>query len=255
MTHIDSADAACRNCGTETNGKYCHACGQKSVVHRLTLGHLVSELPHAVFHVDRGFGITFTQLLRHPGETINNYLDGKRARYFNPLTFLVIWAGVSAFLYSQYPFNYVVGAAASMPPEIGAKYEAYLRGYYRYQSLLLVLYLPLLAGLTRLLFRNSGRVYGEHLVINAFMFAMLCAVNALMFPICVVAEAQGMFLRSMQAIAILMIIVQTRTWYQVFRPSGRAWTTALLVAVGMVIYLLFTFVAPNLIFSWVYMRL
>ncbi len=255
MTTIDVASENCRNCGADAHGKYCQVCGQKTAFHRLTLGHIVSELPHAIFHVDRGFGVTLVQLLRSPGKTINNYLDGKRASYFNPLTFLLIWTGVSAFLYSQYPFNYGVGAAASMPPEIGAKYDAFLRNFFRYQSLLLLLYLPFLAVITKLLFWKAGRAYGEHLVINAFMFAMLNALNVLMFAVGVIAETQAMFLRSMQVTAILMIAVQCRMWYQVFRATGGRLTTALLVLIGMLVFLLLTFAVPNLFFSKVYLQL
>ncbi len=66
---------------------------------RISLFHFISDLPHAIFHVDRGMLFNFVQLIKRPAASIQDYLDGHlRKRYFHPATHLVI-----ALL-----FNYVV---------------------------------------------------------------------------------------------------------------------------------------------------
>ena len=66
---------------------------------RISLLHFISDLPHAIFHVDRGILFNFVQLIKRPAASIHEYLDGhRRNKYFHPASYLVI-----ALL-----FNYIV---------------------------------------------------------------------------------------------------------------------------------------------------
>src|SRR4051794_15637510 len=66
----------CRNCGHKVHDKYCSFCGQKSTVGRISLGMLIRELPHAIFHVESGILYNFTNLFKRPGKAISEYLSG-----------------------------------------------------------------------------------------------------------------------------------------------------------------------------------
>jgi hypothetical protein len=58
---------------------------------RISLFHFIMDLPHAIFHVDRGILFNFVQLIKRPAESIQDYLDGLlRKSYFHPATYLVI---------------------------------------------------------------------------------------------------------------------------------------------------------------------
>jgi hypothetical protein len=48
------------------------------------------DLPHAIFHVDKGFLYNLLQLFKRPGEAIQDYLAGKRKNFFHPATYLVL---------------------------------------------------------------------------------------------------------------------------------------------------------------------
>ena len=48
------------------------------------------DLPHAVFHIDRGIIYNVNELFRRPGEAIRGYLAGKRKPFFHPASYLVI---------------------------------------------------------------------------------------------------------------------------------------------------------------------
>lgn len=80
----------CKNCGSTVQDKYCPHCGQKISVSRITLASLVRDLPHAVFHVDKGFLYNFTKLFRQPGRMINEYLAGRRRPFYHPASYLVV---------------------------------------------------------------------------------------------------------------------------------------------------------------------
>jgi hypothetical protein len=58
---------------------------------RISLLHFISDLPHAIFHVDRGILFNFVQLIKRPAASILEYLDGhRRKKYFHPASYLVI---------------------------------------------------------------------------------------------------------------------------------------------------------------------
>ena len=80
----------CKNCGTAVNDKYCPHCGQKAGVKRISLGDLLKDLPHAIFHVDNGILYNVHQLFKRPGAAINDYMNGKRKPFYHPASFLLI---------------------------------------------------------------------------------------------------------------------------------------------------------------------
>jgi hypothetical protein len=74
----------CLNCGTRLIGAHCHSCGQAGHVHR-TLGSIVHELAHGVFHFEGKIWRTLPMLILHPGELTRRYIAGERARFVSPL--------------------------------------------------------------------------------------------------------------------------------------------------------------------------
>lgn len=56
---------------------------------------LLHDLPHAVWHVDKGFFFNVVQLTRRPGYAVAEYIEGKRKNYLHPVSFmLVLLAGM-----------------------------------------------------------------------------------------------------------------------------------------------------------------
>lgn len=160
----------CLNCQTALHSPYCGQCGQSAKVHRFTLAGLAHDVPHAVFHVERGILPTVAGLLRRPGATINAYLDGQRVRYFNPLSLLVLCAGAYAALYSQ-PFLLSI-----LEPLIDARARGHITGLLawmtRWYSLLMMLGVPVLGALNWLFYRRHERNIAEHMVVMAYTNAV-----------------------------------------------------------------------------------
>jgi hypothetical protein len=84
------AGITCLNCGSQVEQSFCPACGQKATTGKITLGGLLKDLPHAVFHVDKGFLFNIVHLIKRPGPAIIDFLNGKRKAFFHPATFLVL---------------------------------------------------------------------------------------------------------------------------------------------------------------------
>lgn len=88
----------CKNCNAELQGAYCHTCGQKASVKRFTMRTVLHNLFHGIFHCDRSILYTCYALFTRPGKMIADYIAGRRIRYFNPFTMLVIMASIASVL-------------------------------------------------------------------------------------------------------------------------------------------------------------
>jgi hypothetical protein len=95
----------CLNCGETTIHNYCSHCGQKSDTKKIDWHYLVHDVPHSVFHLDKGFLPTLIGMIIRPGNVIKEYLDGKRVKYFRPLTYLFILGTIAGLIYLNAPIN------------------------------------------------------------------------------------------------------------------------------------------------------
>ena len=88
----------CQNCGATLQGPFCHACGQSGHVHR-TLGHVVEEFAHGVFHVESKGWRTLPMLVVNPGRLTREYIHGRRARYIAPLALFLFMVFLTFFTF------------------------------------------------------------------------------------------------------------------------------------------------------------
>ena len=212
----DAAARVCANCATPAIGDYCHACGQRIGVHRLTLPHFLHEIPHAIFHVDRGILVTLRALATRPGRMINDYLDGHRIRYFNPLSLLMLLAGICAYAYSNFPFDFSVQDGSIPRPfaEFNASMNKWIFVHY---SLFAVTVLPIQA-LFSLWFFKGRRSYGEHLAIHAYLTAFNCAINIVSLPVFMMANGTAIYQPLLMLNALVMIGYNFIATWAVFSP-------------------------------------
>lgn len=88
--------ATCLNCEAALTDKLCGRCGQPAATHRLTMRHLLHNIPHFIWRVDKGLFYTLRELLQRPGPMLPGYLRGQRARHFQPLSLLLV-TGIYGF--------------------------------------------------------------------------------------------------------------------------------------------------------------
>ncbi len=81
----------CLNCGNTYEKNFCNECGQKAV-RRFSIKGVLHDLPHSVFHVDKGIMKNVKSIL-HPQESVFGYIHGKRVSFFNPVLFFLLTLG------------------------------------------------------------------------------------------------------------------------------------------------------------------
>src|SRR5689334_15140870 len=149
----------CQNCGNEGYETYCGQCGQPLEVKRVTLHHLLHEVAHTFWHLEKGFLYTLRELATHPGTMQRKYLSGIRLRYQKPFPLFAISVTICALaLYFIY-----------LHAERQSDHYFYKHYYFMVQAAML----PFYALITYLLFKSRELYYAEALVMTVYMVGFM----------------------------------------------------------------------------------
>jgi hypothetical protein len=88
----------CLNCSKALHpeDQFCPACGQKAETHRLNFSHIIHDIIHYFTHADKSIFRLVWLLLKQPGTTVREYLQGMRKKYFPPVNFFLISVAIMA---------------------------------------------------------------------------------------------------------------------------------------------------------------
>ncbi len=95
---MDSETNYCKNCGHITHSAYCANCGQRSSVHKVTMRETFEDLADNLFSLSAPIVITIKSLITDPGKLLREYLEGKRKKYYKPISFFILTTAVYLFL-------------------------------------------------------------------------------------------------------------------------------------------------------------
>ncbi|HEV7348948.1 DUF3667 domain-containing protein [Telluribacter sp.] len=165
--------STCPNCGGDLQPefKYCAGCGQSAQVHRLDLHHIMHDMMHAVLHADKGIIHLTKAMLLAPGIVAREYVGGKRKKYFNPFSYLVITVAISAFLTAYF---HLMQADVQSPNPVSAMVT-------RHINLIFFVAVPISSFFTWLLFKRSGYNFAENLTFHAFLGGLRIVFFVLIF--------------------------------------------------------------------------
>ena len=158
---MDAAPAHCLNCDaplTPTQA-YCSVCGQKADTHRLTLHDIGHAVMHVFTHADHSVFALVRDLAIKPGRVARDYVDGKRRKYFNPFTFVLVVVGVASLVLAATKFvDFNQGSAAN---PVGNFLQRNL-------NLVIFMQLPLLSLYSMAFFRAEKLHFAEHLALASY---------------------------------------------------------------------------------------
>jgi hypothetical protein len=176
----------CANCNGTVETNFCPSCGQKSAIHRITVSHVVHEGLHSITHTDKGFLLLTKELITRPGIIAKEYIAGRRKRYFNPLSFIVISSALLAYVGSITGYMDKLTGAGSTRTGGGRIPSAEWREVFQIASdsgkwLTLLFIAPLFALLSWLFFIKKKYNYGENLVLHSFIFGEAALIRLIIF--------------------------------------------------------------------------
>ena len=185
----------CLNCATllTADDHYCPTCGQKTDTHRLSMRHIWHEVGHAITHADKGFFYTLKELLVNPGLVAREYVAGKRKKYYNPFSLLVIIMGIQLVAngvfrpYSQDTFGPETTSSIQQSQSKRAKFEKIMERRKKmgefvdhHTNVVLFVSTPFIAFVFWLFYRRKYN-YAEHLSTMAYINCFLCILTIILF--------------------------------------------------------------------------
>lgn len=184
----------CKNCDGRliTDAKYCSYCGARVIHNRLTIKNLWSDFSERFLNLENYLFRTFWDLFKKPEAVIGGYVSGIRKRYIYPagyFTFAVTLIGFTFFIQRKF-FNerweelfVKYNTSSDNNPASKAILETTSEvtlGILEYQSLILLLTIPVLAIISKIVFYNYKNYnFSEHLVIHIYAYSHYSIVISL----------------------------------------------------------------------------
>ena len=171
----------CKNCDQTYSGQFCNNCGQPADTHKLNLHFILHDIQHAFFHFDKGVLFTAKELFTRPGNSIREFIEGKRVKHFKPISLVIILATLYGVLRHLFHFSVLDKKAVS---EIqGVEYESLNEWISHHYYWIILLSIPMFSLASYLVFRKQGYNFIEHFVLNAYMASQRLILRIAIFPI------------------------------------------------------------------------
>lgn len=195
-------ETTCKNCttGLQPHFDYCPKCSQKAHLHRISMHEVAHEGVHYFTHADKGLLTLIRDLAKHSGMVAQEYINGRRKKYFSPLNFFLVASALNLFIINfdgMIALQPIEKVFPTLATETNPKLiQAYTHSYERYVhamefmgthgNLIAILMLPFVTFVFWLFYRKRGYNFTEHLVANMYasgfttlVFVAMAAVNLL----------------------------------------------------------------------------
>lgn len=177
----------CKNCEQSSSGNYCSNCGQKTNTVRLNWKYIQEEMKYTFLHINKGFLYTAKELFTRPGDTVREFIEGKRIQHYKPILLLFVLAGINGllmhffpaeeFVYNTQPTNSI---AASRQIELTNKIMGFMSKNYTLYELFM---LPIYALCSWLAFKKFGYNYIENIILNCYATSQRLMIGIFFFPL------------------------------------------------------------------------
>jgi hypothetical protein len=124
---------------------------------------------------------TFINLFKKPEDVIGSYINGTRKKYVNVISYYAIAitiSGLQFYILNKF-FPETLDLSSLAVNDAGAEFQQNNLAFIQeYQSILMMLYAPIYAAFSRLVFlKNKKFNYTEHLVIFMYVLAQISIVS------------------------------------------------------------------------------
>lgn len=228
----------CLNCGQEITGNYCSNCGQKKY-RRIDRKYIIEEAQYSLLHTNKGFLYSVKNILKNPGKTAREFIDGNRVNHYKPILLAFVLSGISAFIsikligiYKAMEHITVNGQAVNSPKMHEAM--SYVTSYNSFIALLMI---PFFAFLTKLVFNKWGHNYYEHVVMNAFFQSFYTIVYIIvLYPLMYLVKNDASWVLFLLGIAFLILPFLLIWFFKGFYIERKLSTIALRVIAMFLIF-------------------
>jgi hypothetical protein len=216
----------CQNCNTALQGKYCSNCGQSSETHKIDGHYLWHDVQHGLLHFDKGILFTTKELFTRPGNSVREFLEGKRVKHFQPISLVLVLAGIYGVLFHFFKINmfenYVVASGSGeRVGHINEAIEKMSEWIGQHYSILALLQIPIFTIGTYLCFKKSGYSFAEHLILNTFLIGQRLILHIITFPLYYISNGTPMLTSVDRIINLIGYALAIWTLIQLFKNQSK----------------------------------
>ncbi|RZJ67766.1 MAG: DUF3667 domain-containing protein [Flavobacterium sp.] len=174
----------CKNCNSNFEGNFCNNCGQKAKTERLNWRYISDEAKYVFLHFNGGLMYSVKALFTRPGDSIREFIEGKRVHHYKPILLLFVLAGIYGVLVHYVDFEaYVTTVPRSEEEKLAMEIQRkVITWFVDHYSLVEILQLPLYSICSYLAFRKWGYNFIEHVILNTFASAQRLVINIVLVP-------------------------------------------------------------------------
>ncbi|PAC30747.1 DUF3667 domain-containing protein [Flectobacillus sp. BAB-3569] len=174
----------CRNCKEAITGNFCPNCGQRRYK-RINRAYVLEEIQDIFVDVNKGFFYSVLKILRNPGKTAREYMEGNRVDHYKPIALTFVLAGISIFVsVSLLNLNDIMKKYTEQQHINSKLMSDIFAAISSYYAILMILLLPVFAFITRIPFKKLGHNYYEHIVMNSYVVSYYTLVSIIvLYPI------------------------------------------------------------------------
>lgn len=159
----------CQNCNTLILNNFCDNCGQKKFK-KIDKKYIWDEIQYTFLHTNKGFLYSVKNIIKNPGKTARSFIDGNRVNHYKPILLVFVLTGISTFISVKIIGFEKIMSTLYAKETLNSEYmNDVMTSLKSYNSILMLLLIPVFALSTKLAFRKWGNNYYEHVVINAYI--------------------------------------------------------------------------------------
>ena len=170
-------EGTCLNCNHTITENFCGNCGQKKYK-RIDKKYVLDEIQYTLLHTNKGLLYSLKKIIKDPGKTAREFIEGNRVNHYKPILLLFLLSGISTFI------SYKILGFAEMMKQYYEKQKInqamsseIMSLLSSYNSILMLLLIPLFAITTKISFRKWGHNYYEHIVMNCYIASFYTIVT------------------------------------------------------------------------------
>lgn len=240
----------CLNCKHDITESFCSYCGQKKYK-RIDRKYLTDEVQYLVIHTNKGFFYSLKNIIKNPGKTARDFIDGNRVNHYKPLLMAFVLSGISAFISFKiiklndvmeqyYKVHTDQKMAVSWMNDITSVMSTY-------NSAIMLLLIPIASIFTWLVFRKWGQNYYEHIIMNTYIQILYTIISIVFLSplMYLLKDMPDMFMGVVMASTALLYPIIMIWFYRQFYPQKSIGDVIvkvlLLIAIGVILYLALIF--------------
>lgn len=198
----------CLNCANGVTRNFCENCGQKKYK-RIDRKYIWDEVQYTFLHTNKGFLYSVKNILKNPGKTARGFIDGNRVNHYKPILLVFVLSGLATFFSYKVLNLKEVMAAYFSQQHINSSFMGDMMSFISsYNSILMLLLIPLFALTTKIAFGKWGHNYYEHLVMNAYILSFYTLASIiLVYPVMYIFRHSPNTFFNITQISVLLVPV------------------------------------------------